>query len=148
MIGNLDSTEIEQLLTTEHVGRLGIYGDGRVYIFPVGFGYDGTHVYVHSSEGLKVYLMRAHPDVCLEVEQITSPADWRTVLVHGTFDELTAPAERDAALTAIAGQGSGPYPPSVAPYLGGLERLVVYRIRPYEKTGRYERDTVFPRHQL
>lgn len=145
MIGALDAAEIEQLLSTEHIGRLGVYGDGRVYIVPVGFGYDGTHVFVHSSEGLKVRLMRAHPEVCFEVERVASPADWRTVIAHGTFEELIAPADRDAALAAIVSQGGAPYPPSVAPYEGGPEQLVVFQIRLSEKTGRYERDDVLSR---
>ncbi len=146
MLGVLDSTEIERVLRAEHLGRLGVYGDGRVYVVPVAYGYDGTDVYAHSHEGLKLHLMRAHPEVCFEVEQIESPARWRTVIAHGTFEELIDPAARDAALATILAQGGRPYPPSMAPYVDGPERIVVYRIRLAEKTGRYERDEVFPQH--
>jgi nitroimidazol reductase NimA-like FMN-containing flavoprotein (pyridoxamine 5'-phosphate oxidase superfamily) len=34
MIGELDRQEIERLLRAEQIGRLGVTGDGRVYIFP------------------------------------------------------------------------------------------------------------------
>lgn len=147
MLGELKSSEIERLLRSQQIGRLGVYGEGRVYVFPINFGYDGTHVYFHSHEGLKVRLMRSQPEVCLEVEEITSPADWRTVMVHGAYEELTDDHERYLAMALVASQGMHPQPPSTAPYIGGVEGLVCYRMRISEKTGRYERDEVFPQHQ-
>lgn len=147
MIGTLDGDEIEQLLRRQYIGRLGVSGLGHVFIFPVAYGYDGTYLYIHSHAGryggLKVGLMRANPEVCLEVEEIVSPLQWRTVLAHGTFEELTDPAERDTALAAIVAQADRSAPLSVAPYVGGAEEIVLYRIRVTQKTGRYERDAVF-----
>ena len=52
MLGELRSSEIERILRTRQIGRLGVYGDGRVYVFPVNFGYDGTGIFIHSPEGL------------------------------------------------------------------------------------------------
>jgi nitroimidazol reductase NimA-like FMN-containing flavoprotein (pyridoxamine 5'-phosphate oxidase superfamily) len=100
-------------------------------------------VYLVSRMGLKVRLMQAHPEVCFQVELIESPAYWRTVMMHGRFEEVTGAQERDAALAAIAGQGDITAPWSIAPYLGGPEEMVVYRIHVHEKTGRFERDEVF-----
>lgn len=147
MIGELTSMEIDHLLRTQQVGRLGVYGEGRVYIFPLAYGYDGEAIYLHSHEGLKVRLMRAHPEVCFEVEDIVSPAHWRTVLVHGTFEELIDEAARDAAMAAIVGQGKQPLVPSTAPYIEGPERIVIYRIVITEVTGRFEQDTLLPAHR-
>jgi len=148
MIGVLTPAEIEDVLQTQYIGRLGVAGEGRIYIFPVAYGYDGTFIYVHSHVGRyggqKVRLMRAAPEVCFEVEQISSPVQWRTVLVHGTFEELTEGAVRDMAVAAILSQGDQPHPLSVAPYVGRPEEIVAYRIRPADKTGHYERDEVFP----
>jgi uncharacterized protein len=93
MIGNLNLHEIDQLLRTQQIGRLGLIGDGKVFVFPAAFGYDGSSLSLISREGQKVRLMRAHPDVCFEIEDITTPVHWRTVLVHGTFEELTEEAE-------------------------------------------------------
>lgn len=146
MLGVLEPDEIERVLRSQHLGRLGIYGDGRVYVVPISYGYDGACVYAHSHEGLKLQLMRAHPEVCFEVEEVESPARWRTVISHGAFEELTDPVERDTALATIVAQGGKAYPPSMAPYVNGPDRIAVYRIRLTEKTGRYERDEVFPQH--
>ncbi len=142
MIGELSVAEIEQVLRTALIGRLGIYAEGRVFIVPVAYGYDGTYVYLHSHEGLKVRLMRTHPEVCFEVEEIDSPAHWRSVVAHGTFEELTNESERDTALAAIGRQGERPAAPSMAPDVDGPTQIVVYRIRGTDRTGRYERDQV------
>jgi nitroimidazol reductase NimA-like FMN-containing flavoprotein (pyridoxamine 5'-phosphate oxidase superfamily) len=143
MIGALDATEMDQILRRQQIGRLGVYGDGRVYIFPVGYGYDGVDLYVHSHEGLKVRLARSHPEVCFEVEDITSMTRWRTVMVHGRFEELEDKEERAWALRLIARQGVRPAPRSLAPYADGPYRVVVYRIRVDEVTGRYEYEPSF-----
>jgi nitroimidazol reductase NimA-like FMN-containing flavoprotein (pyridoxamine 5'-phosphate oxidase superfamily) len=144
MIGNLNLIEIDQLLRSQQIGRLGLSGDGRLYIFPVTYGYDGKAICVLSREGMKVGLMRTHPEVCFEVEDITSPARWRTVIAHGAFEELTKEEDRDAAMAVIAAQGEQPLLPSMAPYLDGSEAIVVFRINVTEVTGRFEQEPALP----
>jgi nitroimidazol reductase NimA-like FMN-containing flavoprotein (pyridoxamine 5'-phosphate oxidase superfamily) len=141
MLGALTAEECDHLLRRQQLGRLGVMGDGRVYIFPISYGYDGTFLYGVSQLGLKVRLMRQQPEVCVEVEEVESPARWRTVLAHGTLEELWAEADRDAAFAQIAAQGTLA-PLSLAPYTGRIETLVVYRIRVSEITGRFENDDV------
>lgn len=143
MYGELDPTEIERVLQRGQVARLGLVGDGRVYIFPISYGYDGNFIYGISHPGLKVRLMRAQSEVCVEVEEIETPAHWRTVMAHGRFEEITGEAGRDAVLAAIVAQGERPAPPSLAPYMDGADRFVAFRVRLTEKTGRYELDEVF-----
>jgi len=143
MYGALDTAEIEHLLRTHQIGRLGIAGEGRVYVVPVSYGYDGTSIYAVSHEGLKIRLMRANPSVCFEVEEVESPARWRSVIAQGTYGELTDAAERPRALEVIASQGPAPLPPSLAPYLDGPARVVVFRVRLGERSGRFEHDEVF-----
>jgi nitroimidazol reductase NimA-like FMN-containing flavoprotein (pyridoxamine 5'-phosphate oxidase superfamily) len=142
MLGGLTTEEMDQLLRRQQIGRLGVSGDGRVFIFPIAYGYDGTCLYGHSQLGLKVRLMRQHPEVCVEVEEIESPARWRTVLVHGRYEELWDQPSRDEAFATIAGQGEPTAPLSLAPYSGPMETLIVYRIRVTEITGRFEHDAV------
>ena len=143
MFGALDPTEIEHLLHAHQVGRLGFTGQGRVYIMPVTYGYDGQAVYVVSHEGLKVRLMRANPTVCFEVEEVESPAHWRSVIAHGSYEEITDSVERSRALAIIAAQGPVPLPPSLAPFVEGPGHVVVFRVRLHERSGRFERDEVF-----
>ena len=141
MLGDLTADETDRLLRHQQIGRLGVAGEGRVYIFPIAYGYDGAYIYGHSQLGLKVRLMREHPEVCFEVEEVASPARWRTVMAHGTFEELWDEASRDDAFAQIAAQGELA-PLSLAPYTGHMETLIVYRIRVTETTGRFEHDDV------
>jgi uncharacterized protein len=141
MLGELTADEIDHLLRRQQLGRVGVAGEGRVFIFPIAYGYDGAFIYGHSQLGLKVRLMREHPEVCFEVEDVVSPAHWQSVMVHGTYEELWEEASRDAALAQIAAQGEVA-PLSLAPYTGPVETLIVYRIRMTETTGRLEHDDV------
>jgi len=122
-----------------------VWDGQRVSIYPVNYGFDGETLYLQSREGEKIRAMREHPEVCLQVDQVITPARWRSVLVHGAFEEIGDDAERDDALAAILRQG-GAQPPSVAPYLDGPEQLVVYRVPIRELTGRYEESAVLLLH--
>lgn len=131
----LPDDQIESLLRTAIVGRIaccghGAAGDGRPYLVPLAYGYDGHSVYAHSGPGRKLDLMRAEPRVTFEVDEATAPDQWRSVIAEGTFEEITDPAERSAALQTIYP------PPATIPDLGAA--TVVYRIRLTARSGRYE----------
>jgi nitroimidazol reductase NimA-like FMN-containing flavoprotein (pyridoxamine 5'-phosphate oxidase superfamily) len=88
MIGELHAAEIDEVLRTEVIGRIGCVANGWPYVVPVGYVYEGDSVYAQSPEGLKLQAMRENPMVCFEVEQIRSMSNWRSVIVHGRFEEL------------------------------------------------------------
>lgn len=132
----LPSDEIERLLRTAIVGRVaccahGIEGgDGRPYVVPLAYGYDGEAVYAHSGVGRKIRMMRAQPLVTVEVDEAEATDRWRSVIADGIFEELSDPAARERALAII-------YPePRERPLLD--EPTIVYRIRLTAKSGRYE----------
>jgi nitroimidazol reductase NimA-like FMN-containing flavoprotein (pyridoxamine 5'-phosphate oxidase superfamily) len=135
MIHILPDDEIEALLHSAIVGRIaccdhGANGDGRPYLVPLAYGYDGEAVYAHSGPGRKLNLMRAEPRVTFEVDEATAPDRWRSVIAEGHFEEIADQAERDRALRII-------YPaPAPIPKLG--DQTVVYRIRLTTRSGRYE----------
>jgi nitroimidazol reductase NimA-like FMN-containing flavoprotein (pyridoxamine 5'-phosphate oxidase superfamily) len=126
---------IERLLQTSIVGRIaccghGLTGDGRPYVVPLAYGYDGESVYAHSGPGRKLDLMRAEPRVTFEVDQAEASDQWRSVIAEGAFEEIAEPGERDAALRVIY------RPPAAIPELG--PQTVVFRIRLTSRSGRYE----------
>lgn len=132
----LADDQIEALLRTAIVGRIaccawGTAGDdGRPFVVPLAYGYDGECVYAHSGPGRKIHLMRAQPLVSFEVDAATAPDRWRSVIAEGTYEEITDPEARGLALTII-------YPPPAAvPELD--DQVIVYRIRLTAKSGRYE----------
>ena len=132
----LPDNQIEALLRTAIVGRIaccahGTTGDGRPYLVPLAYGYDGKAIYAHSGPGRKLDFMRAEPRVTFEVDHATASDRWESVVAEGTFEEITDPDERLAALRTL-------YPPPAGiPNLG--EQIVVFRLRLTSKSGRYER---------
>ena len=134
-IRHLDDVSIERLLRTSIVGRIaccdhGASGDGRPYVVPLAYGYDGEAIYAHSGPGKKLDYMRANPLVSVEVDEATAPDRWSSVIADGVFEEIDAPDARVKALRFI-------YPePQPIPELG--VHIVVYRIRLTAKSGRFE----------
>ena len=126
---------IEELLRTAIVGRIaccahGATGDGRPYLVPLAYGYDGEAVYAHSGPGRKLDLMRAEPRVTFEVDHAEASDRWRSVIAEGEFEEITDPDQRLRALRVI-------YPaPAEIPALGS--QTVVFRIQLTARSGRYE----------
>jgi uncharacterized protein len=126
---------IEELLQTAIVGRIaccghGEGGDGRPYLVPLAYGYDGDAIYAHSGPGRKLDLMRAEPRVTFEVDEAQAADRWRSVIAEGTFEEVVDPGERAYALRAIYP------PPAEIPALGN--QTVIFRIRLTARSGRYE----------
>ena len=88
MLGELNAEEIEEVLHSEVIGRIGCVSDGWPYVVPVSYAYDGESIYAHSAEGLKISAMRDSPRVCFEVERIESMKKWRTVIARGQFEPV------------------------------------------------------------
>lgn len=131
----LPDAEIEALLHSAIVGRIaccdhGAGGDGRPYLVPLAFGYDGAAIYAHSGPGRKLDFMRAEPRVTFEVDEAIAADRWRSVIAEGTFAEITDPDARQRALRVIYP------PPQPVPALGS--QTVVFRIVLTARSGRYE----------
>jgi uncharacterized protein len=140
MLGDLDAAQCEDLLRSEVIARIGCLSDGRVYVVPVTYVYDGTYVYGHAMDGAKLRAMRANPHVCVEVEHVDDLSNWRSVIAWGTFEECDGPdwdagfamlAERIMPLLTLPAN----QPP---PDLSVLRRGSVYRIKLGLMTGRFE----------
>jgi nitroimidazol reductase NimA-like FMN-containing flavoprotein (pyridoxamine 5'-phosphate oxidase superfamily) len=151
MLGELTAEQMEQLLRSEMIGRVGCYADGKVYIVPVTYAYDNGFIYAHSSEGRKIQMMRENPRVCFEVERVENMSNWQSVIIDGTFEELIGD-EASKAMEMLM-ERFLPYmgttsetmatPHHEESYQGqqaksGNHQAVVYRIRMSEQTGRFE----------
>jgi uncharacterized protein len=136
--------QVDQTLRSEVVGRLGCHAEGKTYIVPVAYVYDGQCIYGHTGEGMKLHMLRANPEVCFEVDQVESLTTWRSVIVWGQFEELHG-AEAKRALRLLAERirpllaDNEREPADAAAHYDDVEeqRPVVYRIRLTEHTGRY-----------
>src|SRR4051812_42948183 len=102
MFGSLQDQEIEEILTRQYVGRLGCSSNGRTYIVPISYAYDGGYLYFHAAqEGTKIQLMRDNPQVCFQADIMENMANWKSVICWGVFEELTGEQERTGALKVL-----------------------------------------------
>jgi len=124
-LGELAPAEIDQMLGANVIGRLGCHLDDETYVVPIAYAYDGADLYVHSFEGRKITMMRANPRVCFEVDEATSPVEWRSVIAWGRYEELDG-ADADDAYDLLMTR----CPP---PTRDG----VFFRIRVEKRTGRF-----------
>ena len=149
MLGSLSAAEIEDLLRTEVIARLGCHAEGRIYIVPVTYAYDGDALLVQSADGLKVRMMHQNPVVCVEVDHIDNLANWRSVIAWGRFEELFG-SDATAALARLRERLQpllvSETTPAAETLREGEVRMrrgnghaAIYRIRLLEKTGRFER---------
>jgi len=150
MLGELDQDQIDHLLRSEVIGRLGCHSDGRTYVVPVTYVYDGQCIYGHTGEGMKLRMMRANPHVCLEVDRIQNMANWQSAVVWGTFEELEG-EEAVRAMELLLRRLTPLLTSETTIPFQGLEgavkrhpgagdgHAVVYRIHILEKTGRFEK---------
>jgi hypothetical protein len=151
MFGELKQDHIDQVLHAESIGRIGSYVDGRTYIVPVNYTYDGTYIYGRTIKGMKLQMMRANPEVCFQVDHIKNLSNWQSVIAWGTFEELKGEEAAKAILlltqqlvTLIASGQSLHEITSNETHTDNPtpeQRITVYRIRLSEKTGRFETTT-------
>lgn len=132
MIGLMSDAEIDALLARHHVGRLGCTANDRPYIVPINYAYDGASIYCYSAPGRKIDVMREQPLVAFQVDEIESDSSWRSVVIEGRYQELSG-REREAAIVRIANNNG-----LVARSLNSIDRIVVYRIKLDERSGRFE----------
>ena len=134
----LDRGECEVLLAGHNVGRIAYSFRDRVNIEPIHYVLSEGWIFGRTSPGTKLLTLFHHPWVAFEVDEIEGAFDWRSVVAHGTFSQLTptgTPAEQSTyeramnAITSIAPSAftaDDPVP----------ERNVIFGIAVHEVTGR------------
>ena len=98
MLTTLSQRESYALLRNSRVARLGCVIDGEPYVVPVNYYLEGDFAYFHSLPGRKLEALRTHPRACLQVDEIKDEARWRSVLAHGTYEEIESLNERGRIL--------------------------------------------------
>jgi uncharacterized protein len=142
MLGELNKREIIEFLERKFIGRIGCHLNGETYIVPVNYVYQNNAVYTHSGEGKKIKMLRANPRVCFQVDEIDHMFKWKSVILWGTFEELTG-QERQQAMQGLIQRimpttNNPAREPSHAISPEFQDSLIVYRINIQEATGRFE----------
>ena len=148
MLGQLGHEEIEEFLRSSVVGRIGCHAEGRTYVVPITYAFEDGAIIGHSTNGLKLRMMRENPNVCFEVDRMEDLANWRSVVAWGHFEELQG-SEADRAMAtllarmlplAVTSETSFPPKDLTHQHRARVDGLpaVVFRIRLTEMTGRFE----------
>lgn len=135
MIGLLMEEEIDAMLFRHRIGRLACSANDRPYVTPINYRYDGVFIIGCSMVGRKIDVLREQPLACFQVDETDGDASWRSVIVEGVYEELTDERAQRDALRLLGVGDDGP----VSRNLTAAGRLVVFRLRPKERSGRFER---------
>lgn len=148
MFGDLNSNEIEELIKNQFFGRIGCHADGVTYVVPISYAYDGTFIYGHTFEGMKISMIRKDPNICFEVENTKNLANWQTMISWGFFEELSDGPEKEEAVRKLEARvlpilssetmrisPLWPFYSTKEEAIGGI----IFRIRLNKKTGRFEK---------
>jgi len=98
MIGKLTKQQIEEVLLDNILGHVGCNDGFNTYVYPINYLYDGKRVICQSPEGSKIEIMRKNKRVCLQVDEVKKNVHWKSVLIHGEYQELHDERERYNAM--------------------------------------------------
>jgi nitroimidazol reductase NimA-like FMN-containing flavoprotein (pyridoxamine 5'-phosphate oxidase superfamily) len=143
LVHRMTSAECRIVLERARYGRLACARFDQPYVVPISIFYDIEEdaIYGFSTVGRKIRWMRDNPLVCVEIEEIESRADWRTVVVFGRYEELLSNGPgadlRERAMQ-LFGRRRAWWLPGAAKLEAAEPRPmpVIYRIRIGRMTGR------------
>lgn len=101
----ISQQECSEVLKRVSIGRLACSLHDQPYVVPVAFSYEPGCVYVFSTAGKKIKWMRQNPKVCLQADEVGNRSNWASVVVTGTYLELSEPqftAQREHALEQLS----------------------------------------------
>ena len=133
-IGKLRDTDALAILREGNLGRLGCIAAGWPYVVPVNYYFDGEDIYIHTLPGKKLDALRANHRVCLQVDEIKDPYNWRSVIAYGTFEEISNGETQENVLTKLYSRLPH-MTPVESKLVNGLKETIVFRIKVDEVTG-------------
>jgi nitroimidazol reductase NimA-like FMN-containing flavoprotein (pyridoxamine 5'-phosphate oxidase superfamily) len=138
-VEDMSPDEMHALLQRESFGHLGCAREGRPYVLPMNYAYDGKDLFFFTTAGMKTQFIEANPQVCLQVEEIIDSTHWRSVMVIGIAESLTKPEETQHAMKLITERNPSLTPAISATQIDTWGRAVgiaLYRITPELIDGR------------
>ena len=139
MITRLSKDESYALLRGSRLARLGCIADGGPYVVPMNFAFDSQCLSFFTTEGTKTEFIAANRQVCFQVEEVTDPLHWRSVMLTGVAERVTKPEETERAMRLITERNPTLTPAINQTKIGAwtrLNRIAVYRVRPDAIYGR------------
>jgi nitroimidazol reductase NimA-like FMN-containing flavoprotein (pyridoxamine 5'-phosphate oxidase superfamily) len=138
-VEDMSPAETHELLERQSFGHLGCAREGRPYVVPMNYAYDGKDLFFFTTEGMKTHFIEANPEVCLQVEEVASPSQWRSVMVNGRAERITQTEDVQHAMQHILNRNPSLTPAISATSLDAWGRAVdiaLYRVTPEIIDGR------------
>ncbi|HEY8227767.1 MAG TPA: pyridoxamine 5'-phosphate oxidase family protein [Pyrinomonadaceae bacterium] len=133
---SLTETEARDLLASNTVGRLGCIVDGEPYVVPINYVFENDFIYSHSLPGRKIDGLRVNRRACLQLDEIDSEMEWRSVIAYGVFEEVVLQSERRAFLAKLLARFPKLTPvESVMAHDAAAPDAIVFRLRIDHITG-------------
>jgi len=140
----MNRSEIDAIIRSCQVCRVGLVDGSEPYIVPMSFGYDGECFSFHCAPaGRKLDLLRRNPRVCVELDEVVRMVEaenacgwsmhYRSVMGAGVAEIIEGAEAKRAGLTVIMNQYTDREPPFTA---AAVERVCVFRVRPDSLTGK------------
>lgn len=138
-VEDIAPAEMHALLMRANFGHLGCAREGRPYVVPMNYAYDGKELYFFTTEGMKTSFISVNPQVCLQVEEIIDSSHWRSVMIIGRAERLTKSEDMERAMQQIVERNPSLTPAISSTQLDAWGRTVdiaLYRIQPELIDGR------------
>jgi hypothetical protein len=89
MIKNLELKESLFILENNYIGNLSYIFQNKPYSVPITFYFDkvSNAIICYSGEGHKITAMRKNNAVSLQVSEISTVNNWKSVMVQGEFEQ-------------------------------------------------------------
>lgn len=148
MLGQLNDTQISNILSSQALGRLACTNGKQPYVVPVTYAYDGKYIYGQTNEGMKLDILRKNANVCFEVDVMTDLRNWQSVIVIGKFQELKGKLAQQARallfghvfpLKTSSTIHAHEHNVSSTPDDSNRVKYILYRIKIKSVTGRFEK---------
>ncbi len=97
MAGPMTDEEVERFIAGEFVARVGCHSAGRTYVVPVAYAFSKGSIYSFSHDGLKIEMIRANPEVCVEIDRVEHLGSWRSVIAQGRAELLEGEAAAEGS---------------------------------------------------
>lgn len=91
VIREMSKAECDAFLARSAGGRLACALDNQPYVVPISLAYEDGYIYSFSTLGQKIDWLRTNPKACVQVDEISSPSTWTSVIATGTYQELREP---------------------------------------------------------
>lgn len=141
-MSTLEDEGIERIFERGELAHLGCYANKEVYIVPVTYVYADGYIYSYSQPGKKIEMMRRHPEICIQVEEVQNYFQWQSAIAWGRFEELSGEQAARAMRLIIAKIAKNLDDRQISELevdlKATLETAIIYRMKIKRATGRFE----------